>query len=102
MNTILHKLKIFAVILARKGKTIWYILVCDDLTLITWNLYYELLWTVGIKEKERNKGKLFSIICFGKYHPKKFWLGENVKLPLGYPFFPPILLIILDNLGSEP
>ena len=39
MNT-LHKLLKIAVILARKGKTIWYILVCDDLTFnILWNLY---------------------------------------------------------------
>ena len=53
MNTIFAQIEDCCYILARKGKTIW-LLVCDDLTLITWNLYYELLLTVGIKEKERS------------------------------------------------
>ena len=65
-------------------------------------LYYELLLTVGIKEKERKVcGKISIIICLGSII-QKFWLGENVKLPLFvYPFFPPILLIILDSLTPK-
>ena len=53
MNT-LHKLKIFAVILARKGKTILvYTLLCDDLTLLLGTCIMNCYMTVGIKEKER-------------------------------------------------
>ena len=64
-----------------KVKLFWYILVCDDLTLITWNF---VLWiTICTLYKRKRKevcGKISIIICFGKYHPKKFWLGENVNI----------------------
>ena len=102
MNTILHK-KIFEdccyilAILIEKVKLFWYMLCfCDDLTLITWNLYYELWY----KRKRKEQGKSFSIIVLGSIIQS----GENVNLsPFFYSLcFPPILLIILDSLTPEP
>ena len=53
--------------------------------------------TVGIKEKERSRGRVLVLLFVGSIIQS----GENVKLPPCSLCFPPILLILIDSLTSQ-
>jgi len=77
MNTILHKLKIFAVILAiliGNGKTILvYALLLRRFDFnILWNLYYELLYDCWYKRKRKDYQGRVLLLFMGSIIQKNF------------------------------
>ena len=72
MNTIFAQIEDCCYFWLEKVKLFGIYQFATILTLITMELVLmNCYMTVGIKEKERNMGKI-SIIIIGKYHPKKF------------------------------